>query len=534
MYTWNLEGERLEAETYLSGRRADFTATYMKVANLQFIIEQQADIIQPGTVAALGRVLEGTEHKTQRQVFFLFKKAAEGLTAIICRAISDGLADQARNTLTNILCTHTGPAFRAAAEAMGALPLNIHAPVLDCSHFSDPTVRPIHHLSEIFGDISLRAMHWMGRNLVVTLPENAEKRLVFKFARPGQPVTDLALETRWMEFFAELDLPPKYRFDIPEPAAAPRHPVVYQIHPSALDLPPSVDIDPNRLAIGFLVPPTYFRYPNHQSGGPMPDKSACRSILCKNARTLGRLASLGIIHTAPIPLFHNRVQRHRRPDNGLYEWRRGGRLDQWLASCRYPNIGASGIRDFEHFIAFDGPARRLYDHIGSHVFSLLLIAGSYFRNLDETRIGLDENGAPIDVRASFDQNWLIRVLSGVFDNYYEGFTGFCYESPYPCDLEHLSRRLIAEMGVDRHMEEILRVAEQNAMTDDEFHAFLAERGFTKKEIAETKKGQADIAILTGPHLGGFNQRISLPELTEYTAALSALCIMDRYWDSRTD
>ena len=534
MYTWNLEGERLEAETYLSGRRADFTATYMKVANLQFIIEQQPDIIQPRTVAALGRVLEGTEHKTQRQVFFLFKKAAEGLTAIICRAISDGLADQARNTLTNILCTHTGPAFRAAAEAMGALPLEISAPAMDSSRPTDPTVHSIHDLSEILGDVSPSTMEWMGRNLVMTLPANPEKRLVLKFARPGQPLTDLALETRWMEFFAELELPPEYRFDIPEPAAARQHPVVYQIHPSALDMPPSLDIDPKRLSIGFIVPPTYFRYPNHPSGGPMPEKAACRSILCKNARTLGRLASLGIIHTAPIPLFHNRVQRHRRADHGLYEWRRGGRLDQWLASCRYPNIGDSGIRDFEHFIAFDGPARRLYDHIGSHVFSLLLIAGSYFRNLDESRIGLDENGAPIDVRAIFDGKWLIRVLSGVFDNYYEGFTGFCYESPYPCDLEHLSRRLIAEMGVDRHMEEVLRVAEQNAMTDDEFHAFLAERGFTKKEIAETKKGQADIAILTGPHLGGFNQRISLPELTEYTAALSALCIMDRYSDSRTD
>ncbi|HMA85310.1 MAG TPA: SidJ-related pseudokinase [Desulfosalsimonadaceae bacterium] len=530
MYTWHLEGERLEAEAYLSGRRADFTATYMKVANLQFIIEQQPEIIQPGTVNALCRVLEGTEHKSQRQVFFLFKKAAEGLAAIICRAASNGLADQARNTLTHILCTHTGPAFRAAAEAMGTLPLNIHAPPVDCANLPDPVVHPIHHLSEIFGDTPPRAMHWMGRNLVVTLPENPEKRLVFKFAHPDQSLSDLTLETRWMRFMAGIQLPAACRFDIPRPLAQ-SEPLVYRFHPTALPFPVSLDIDENRYAIGFSVPETYFRYPNHAAEAEIPDKDACQSILCKNARTLGRLAALGIIHTAPIPLFHNRVQRHRRADHGLYEWRRGGRLDQWLASCRYPNIGASGIRDFEHFIAFDGPARRLYDHIGAHIFSLLLIAGSYFRNLDETRIGLDNDGAPIDVRTLFDGKWLTRVLSGVFDNYYEGFTGLCYESPYPCDLENLSRRLVEEMGVDRHMEEILRVAEQHAMSEQEFNEFLTIRGLTPDQVAEIKKGEQDITILTGPHLGGFNQRISIPELTEYTAALSALCIMDRYWHS---
>ncbi|MFP4533793.1 MAG: SidJ-related pseudokinase [Desulfobacterales bacterium] len=533
MYTWNLESERLEAETYLSGRRTDFTATYMKVANLQFIIEQQPEIIQPDTVNALCRVLEGTEHKSQRQVFFLFKKAAEGLAAIICRAAAAKLADQARKTLTHILCTHTGPVFRAAAEAMGALPIDINPPAFDCSQPPEPAVQPVQHLADILGKMPPRAMHWMGRNLVVALSENSGERLVFKFARSGQLLSDLTLEIRWMRFMADLELPAAYRFGIPKPLAPPEH-LIYRFHPDALDIPASLDIDENRHAIGFSVPETYFRYPNHAAEAEIPDKDACQSILCRSARTLGRLAALGIIHTAPIPLFHNRVQRHRREDHGLYEWRRGGRLDQWLASCRYPNIGASGIRDFEHFIAFNGPGRRLYDHIGAHVFSLILIAGSYFRNLDEKRIGLDEDGAPIDVRASFDGKWLTRVLSGVFDNYYSGFTGLHYENPYPCDLENLSHRLVEEMGVDRHMEEILRVAEQNSMTGDEFHAFLSNRGFTKEQITDAEKGEADITILTGPHLGGFNQRISIPELTEYTAALSALCIMDRYWHLRTD
>ena len=530
MYQWNLENERLEAEAYLNGRRADFTTTYMRVANLQFIIEQQPEILHSSTVAALLCVLEGTEHNRQRQVFFLFKKAADALAAIICHAKTDGPSDQARHALAHILCTQNGPPFRAAAEAMGALPLSRKGPMLNFSAMPEPPVYQVRHLAELLGE-ARPAVKWIGRNLVTTLPSHPDKRFVLKFAKPGQSLTDLVAETRWMAFLGALKLPGEYRFDMPEPMALPQ-PVVYKIHTSALSVPDSLDIDPNYHATLFFAPKGYFRYPNHSTDNRMPDRETCRAIICKNARRLAHLASLGIIHTAPIPLFHNRVQRHRREDRGLYQWRRAGRLDQWLASCRYPNIGASGIRDFEHFIAFDGPARRLYDHIGAHVFSLILIAGSYFRNHDESRVGLDANGDPIDARALFDRKWLARILAEVFDNYYQGFTGFPYARPYPGDLENLSRRLVEEMGVDRHMEEILRAAEQNAMSITEFHEFLAERGYTREQIDKLNKGAQDIAILTGPHLGGFNQRISVPELTEYTAALAAICIMDRYWGER--
>jgi hypothetical protein len=89
--------------------------------------------------------------------------------------------------------------------------------------------------------------------------------------------------------------------------------------------------------------------------------------------------------------------------------------------------------------------------------------------------------------------------------------------------------LIDEMGVDRYMEEILRVAEQIAMTDAAFYDFLADRGFSEEQIEKFEKGRADIPILTGPHLGGFNQTISVPELIEFTGATSALCVADRYF-----
>jgi hypothetical protein len=78
------------------------------------------------------------------------------------------------------------------------------------------------------------------------------------------------------------------------------------------------------------------------------------------------------------------------------------------------------------------------------------------------------------------------------------------------------------------MEEILRQIDQRQMSDTEFNQFLTQRGFSAKKAAVTSKGAADIVLHTGPHLGGFNQSISIPELIEATAAMAATCILGRF------
>jgi hypothetical protein len=78
------------------------------------------------------------------------------------------------------------------------------------------------------------------------------------------------------------------------------------------------------------------------------------------------------------------------------------------------------------------------------------------------------------------------------------------------------------------MEEIFRATDQQEMSDDEFNEFLLARGFSRDNIHGLAKGLEDIAILTGPHLGGFNQRISLPELIHFTETAASYCIGDRY------
>ena len=79
------------------------------------------------------------------------------------------------------------------------------------------------------------------------------------------------------------------------------------------------------------------------------------------------------------------------------------------------------------------------------------------------------------------------------------------------------------------MEEVFRVADQQAMTDDAFSSFLLERGYSDEAVRRMEKGHEDILIQSGPHLGGFNEQISLPELIQAVATMSALCIAGRFW-----
>jgi hypothetical protein len=88
--------------------------------------------------------------------------------------------------------------------------------------------------------------------------------------------------------------------------------------------------------------------------------------------------------------------------------------------------------------------------------------------------------------------------------------------------------MVAEMGVDRHMTELLRRVDQQALTDREFHDFMVERGYSPDRIDTLKRGAKDILITSGPHLGDFNRQISLPELIECVAGMSAVCMAGRY------
>ena len=61
-----------------------------------------------------------------------------------------------------------------------------------------------------------------------------------------------------------------------------------------------------------------------------------------------------------------------------------------------------------------------------------------------------------------------------------------------------------------------------------FADFLRTRGLDDATIAGLSRGEADVALTTGPHLGNFNDRTSLPELGEAVAAAVAGCLAARH------
>jgi len=513
-------------ERTLVDSQAEFPARYIAACNLRALADRQPQGMEADTIGRLEQLMHDPHLLLHRHSFFLFREAAHTMTAVVQgNGPSSSLANQAMDALQRLLRTTTGHSHRACAEAVGSLPVALQQPVFPQN--LPPQTIPAVSLQEIAGKAGCPIMEsrpFTGRSILFPFA-GAEKILVIKFARRDDPPELLFMETEWMRNLGRYAAALSLRFNIPEPLS-PHGCAVFRVTALPSAPPPWLELHPERLAIAFTAHGDYFSYANEPHHYPQP--AQFKEVMIRNGRLFGFLAAEGIIHTAPIPLFHNRVQSHRREDNGLYDWPRGGRLDQWLASCRHPNFGLTGIRDFEHFQRITDHGARLYWHLGAHILSLLLVAASYFRNQRETLRGLGPDRKPVDARHLFDENFLMELVNDTLGSYYHGFTGSGYQAEMPFDARRLTRRMIEETGVDRHMEEILRQIDQRQMSDTEFNQFLTQRGFSAKKAAVTAKGAADIVLHTGPHLGGFNQSISIPELIEATAAMAATCILGRF------
>lgn len=523
-----LERERILSEDALLNKSCDFIAKYLAVWHLHHLVETSPHVINSGTISTLEEVLHDSVITHQTQAYFMYKEIASTLCATVIH--SDRLADHALSTLKNLLGTTSGHSHRAVAEALGNLPFEVERPQVIGKVKDDvPCVRWKQLCQEANFCVSDEP-RFIGRSLVAGSTQG-NRLLVIKLAQRKDSYQSLNEEPLWMEHLrAQIDAFP-IRFDIPSGIRIDGS-YVFRLLDIPIGISHAMDLHPKGYAVGFVANEDYFTYPNGIRNENSMSKEEFKEVMLRNAWLLGNLTAKGIVHSAPIPLFHNRSQRQRRRDSGLYEWRRAGRLDRWLESCAYPNLGFTGIRDFEHLIAFNGQSRHLYSYIGSHFLSLFLIVGSYFRNQDRTRIGFDAHGSPVDARDLFDKVLLLQSIEGIFTHYYHGFVGASFKGNLPLDLETLCERMIEEMGVDRHMDEILRVADQKEMTDEAFRDFLGKNAFSQQQIETFQKGIKDIFIQSGPHLGEFNHEISLPELVEAVATMSALCIVGKYWRTK--
>ena len=513
------ERSRLERDLLQPGR--DVGGAYMTVGRLAELLEARPEVARSETVAGLSRVLASTEWSRHRQSFFLFRSAADVLAGLAARIPGTGTADMAMDRLRGILRDAGGPAHRAAAEALGELPLDIRGSFPENEDW-DGRIGEIAwaDLLEKRGILPGGSPSVLGRSLTVPI-RDTDWRLVVKLARSPADAADLHREAVWACRLRVLAGAMPVRFDVPRPIRA-RERFVFRVRGLPLR-PPGIRADAP--AIALVAPADYFVYPNESDGGRPLRPKDFRSILGRSARILGHLTGDGIVHTAPIPLFHNRVQGDRREDRGFYQWWRGGRLDRWLLSCRYPNFGSSGLRDLEHLAPADG---RFYRIIGTHLLSLLLVIGSYFRNREPERRGLVRGGAPVDARDLFDRDAVRALAETVFREYFRGFAGAEFRGTPPLDFRGLAERMVQEMGVDRHMEEVLRLPDQERMSDAEFRTFLTDRDFDPRDAVRLRRGDREIVLQTGPHLGEFNGRISLPEMIRFLETASALCVAGRF------
>ncbi|MEA1949718.1 MAG: SidJ-related pseudokinase [Thermodesulfobacteriota bacterium] len=512
------------SENYLLNSCLDFSATYMAVSMIEYDLEKNSSLASLQTIDALHSVILRKVHSHQRQSYFLYRKAAKTLRFLASAGENPDLAAESIESLKHIVANSDGPSHRAAAEALGSLPLKIKGPSLN-----EERIKKVSSIrwDELRDKTSLNQcchMKCIGRSLVFSLASDLV--FVMKLSRSNFENASLNREALWMEYLQTIKHEFPIKFDIPTPFRFGKA-YLFRLTDFPDKLKNRVNIRMDS-AIGFTVHPDYFVYPN-----PLPDEKRVdwnnfMEVMRRNAWLLGRLASMGIVHTAPVPLFHNRVQSYRRNDGGYYEWPRGGRLDRWLMSCRYPNLGKSGIRDFEHLEAISGSSCKYYRLVGNHFISIILICASYFRNHHPERMGFDKKGCPVDARDLFCPDLMRELIEASFNSYYEGFTGRKTGDSLPVDFDNFVLRLIDEFGVDRYMEEIFRATDQQEMSDVEFNEFLLERGFNRNNIEGLPRGLEDIAIMTGPHLGGFNQSISLPELIHFTETATSYCICDRY------
>ncbi|MFW5792251.1 MAG: SidJ-related pseudokinase [Desulfohalobiaceae bacterium] len=520
--------ERDQLLPLLQGR--DFTACFLAAHGLSSAIKNNPELAGPETVSALSRFLKRRPHSDQSKAFFLYRTAAEGLCAALTGEGTHPVDHMAKQELEDILCCTEGTVLRAVSEATGALPLHLaaHVPLLP----ETPELTKLPGLAEVLQNHCLRPNgkpDRKGRSLVFQQGRTA--LLVLKCARNEREASGLFREAFWMEFLRRSAGSFPADFDIPVPLTSESS---WLCRATGVHVPGKDGqlLDQACAVLAYQAPAGYFSYPNDPGADQEERQCSLSGCLARNARLLGHLAGKGIVHTAPIPLFHNRVQQQRRQDQGVYQWHRGGRLDQWLSSTRYPNFAATGLRDFEHFetLCHGGPS--LFRTIGSHLLSLVLVCASSFRNKEPKLKGLDNLGRPVDARHLFDPDLLATLIVSSFESYASGFLGKQHRLALPFDLERLVDRVIDEMGVDRYMHEVLRVRDQLSMDMDSFRSFLGDRGLSRFESGRLRRGAADIPIISGPHLGGFNQAISIPELVEAVAATAATCVLNRFMGAK--
>jgi hypothetical protein len=368
------------------------------------------------------------------------------------------------------------------------------------------------------------------RSLRVDLKNRPDECLFIKTVPPGDDVSGLLRECFWVEHLGQIRAERPWgdaRFDIPT-LLDMEGPKIFAL--SSRGIPLSMgNVRESRPAIGLVVSHEYFDYAN----SPPLDSSGrerLTEVLSRGSYLLAVLLSRGIIHCDVIPLFHRNL---RQPPTS-FRWWLGGRICRWQAFCRYPNIGRTGIRDFEHLISwkndpapegYSGPGA-IYKLIGAHILSLLLLAGSALRGTgDENFASAADGRTSADFRSRFDPSFLRQLLRNVLESYYRGLTGL--ECPFwrSIDCNRLAATLRDVMGRDLRMWSRFRKEDQVTVRIDEFRNILRAGGYAAEINTCVEKGRHDLYLIDGPHLEEGPREEMPAEIRRAVEVAAAICVM---------
>ncbi|MGM0646647.1 MAG: SidJ-related pseudokinase, partial [Thermodesulfobacteriota bacterium] len=425
----------------------DPSGVYMGLRRLQQAVGQHPERAGAEVVHRVGELLRSPRLGAHSKAFFVFREG----TQILAELLRFGGHERRRHALAALqhhVFAGQESSRQAAAEALGGLPLQINGPALPGT--AEVPQRSVSLEALPLGPLRrVGGWQWAGRS--VWAPVSDGRICVCKCLRAGENPHTLAQEASWLTWTAA-NFPEQFgEYALLFPQQAPL--VRLALSETAAEQAGCSSVP---ISLVFYAPQQYFAYLNAPwRGCYLLDR--CGQGLQRCAYELGLLAGAGVLHTDPIALYHNHIQHWRRNDGGRYQWHRGGRLDQWLASCRYPNLGVAGIRDFEHLTAFSGGGREVYHGIGDHFLSLVLVAGSCFRFQSPTRVGLDPHGHPLDTRDLFDFRRLAQWLEDCFFAYYQGFTrNIPWSGSCPIAVRTVAAQLVDAFGLDQHMLEVLR------------------------------------------------------------------------------
>jgi len=295
--------------------------------------------------------------------------------------------------------------------------LQLSTAALSLSSGLDDEIIEAVHLEDLLSRHGARQLRRMGRTLVATAGGG---HLAIKLCVKEGDESRLLYEAKMQRHLRNLGL----CSSIPEPQGG-----LFCIDGLSW-MEDELGLGPERSRVNgicYTAGPNYFRY----LSDPLLSDNEMMGGLMSCAHDLGRLTRVGLIHRSLIPLFHNRERTCG--GNCNYRWNRklAGRLDNWMESCRFPNLRLSGIADLEHMEAHSQvSSQALQAYAGEHLFSMSLVLGCYFCR-----------------RGTSGQTAMGLALEECFKRYYRSLTG---GDPDPLDAgidwDDLGSRMAEEMG----------------------------------------------------------------------------------------